>query len=215
MARQRRTSSSRHHPVIIPSSFRHHSVLYCSNVFSLHESPRCDGVGIRGAWSLLSNDPRRFGSPWLLHDEEMKTGKSTCVFADGPSLLYHVALSDVYDQSPPITHAHITGPGSVHQASPATIHARVTSFLKALLVAFEGDVHVAMDGLAPIKNIHTQVNRLRTMAQQGDGESRVFVSVLERIHFSHSPPSMGICQSSTATAVPADPTRPQGATKGK
>ena len=139
-------------------------------------------MGIRGAWSLLSNDPRRFGSPWLLHDEEMKTGKSTCVFADGPSLLYHVALSDVYDQSPPITHAHITGPGSVRQASPAAIHARVTSFLKALLVAFGGDVHVAMDGLAPIEKIHTQVNRLKTMAQQGEVDATTSNSPCKLLH---------------------------------
>ena len=123
-------------------------------------------MGIRGAWSLLSNDPRRFGSPWLLSDEEQSSGESLCVFVDGPSLLYHLAVSDVYD--PPVTEAQFKWSSSIQQASPATIHARVTSFMEALLQVCHGGVHVVLDGLVPAAKILTQVDRLRSMARLGE-----------------------------------------------
>jgi hypothetical protein len=89
---------------------------------------------------------------------------------------------EVYDQSPPLTHAQISKPGSAHQASPAIIHARITSFLKALLVVAGGDVHVVMDGLAPSAKISTQVDRLRTMAHQGEAHANASKSRCKFLH---------------------------------
>ena len=126
-------------------------------------------MGIRGAFSLLSNDPRRFGTPWLLNNNEKSEDESSCVFLDGPSLLYHISIEgDVYDHSPPLTIAQIHRQGAAEQASPAKIHTRITNFLTALLQVCSGHVRVVMDGLAPEEKIPTQVDRLRVMAIQGD-----------------------------------------------
>ena len=125
-------------------------------------------MGICGAWSLLSNDPRRFGSPWLLRNDETSNGRGIHVFVDGPSLLYHVAVSDVYDRFPPLTPAQIRQQTSIQQASPAAIHVRVTNFIHSLLRVCQGELHVVMDGLAPTSKIPTQIDRLRVMAMQGD-----------------------------------------------
>jgi hypothetical protein len=89
---------------------------------------------------------------------------------------------DVYDKSPPLTHAQIVKPGSTHQASPAIIHDRITNFLKALLVVAGGDVHVVMDGLAPEAKISTQVDRLRTMAHQGEAYANTSKSQCKLLH---------------------------------
>lgn len=126
-------------------------------------------MGIRGAFSLLSNDPRRFGTPWLMNNNEKSEDESSCVFLDGPSLLYHISIEgDVYDHSPPLTIAQIHRQGTAEQASPAKIHTRITNFLTALLQVCSGHVRVVMDGLAPEEKIPTQVDRLRVMAIQGD-----------------------------------------------
>jgi len=139
-------------------------------------------MGIRGAWSLLSNDPRRFGGPWLLNSEEKRGGGGISVFVDGPSLLYHVAVSGVYDSGPPLTKAQVQQKSSVPQASPAIIHVRVKNFINALLDVCQGEVHVVMDGLAPDAKITTQIGRLRIMAQQGEKNARNPKSTCNLLH---------------------------------
>lgn len=132
------------------------------------DEPSEDTMGIRGAWSLLSNDPRRFGCQWMLKSDEKNNGEGIHVFVDAPSLLYHVAISDIYDLSPPLTPARIKQKSVIQQASPATIHIRVTNFIRSLLQVCQGAVHVVIDGLAPTSKIPTQIDRLRVMAIQGD-----------------------------------------------
>jgi hypothetical protein len=113
-------------------------------------------MGIRGAWSLLSNDPRRFGKPWNPCGDD---DDEQWIFLDGPSLLYHVAVKDVFDEYPPIVQPPTK---STQQACPRTIHQRVSNFLLALLEAVPSttNVHVVMDGLAPAAKIPTQVQRM-------------------------------------------------------
>ena len=115
-------------------------------------------MGIRGAWSLISNDPRRFGQSCRLSPQEAST-----VLVDGPSLLYHIAITELYDEFPPIFKAQIQQPSLHYQASPATIYQRTRHFLLSL-VSVAGPV----DGLAATCKIPTQVDRLRNMAHQGN-----------------------------------------------
>ena len=96
------------------------------------------------------------------------------MFVDGPSLLHHIAVSTVYDCSPPVKQPHIRQRGFVYQASPSRIYTRITNFMRALLnvLGSQGSVHVVMDGLAPTAKIPTQVSRMKSMAQQGEAKMR-------------------------------------------
>jgi len=142
-------------------------------------------MGIRGAYSLMDEDPLRYGKPWRCNWEEqvekeedegnlaLKTTNRTeakkekepfVMLVDGMSLLYHVASSS----STPAA-------GRSTAASPAaTTRDQLTKFLTQLLRAFppRSQLRIFLDGLAPKLKIETQLDRLRNQAIRGDALAR-------------------------------------------
>lgn len=131
-------------------------------------------MGIRGAWTILSQDPRRFGRPWTVSDDEAtETTTQHLIFLDGPSLLYYVAVCDAFDVFPPISGASCARKTNFkyQQVSSSLICRRITHFLSALLHVAANEeqqvhLHVVMDGLAPVEKIPSQVARLGAMAKE-------------------------------------------------
>ncbi|KAI2501272.1 hypothetical protein MHU86_13216 [Fragilaria crotonensis] len=118
-------------------------------------------MGIRGAWSLVSNDPRRFGEPW-----ECRAVESS-VWIDGPSLIYFLALQPKFDEIATF-HGHYNQRG---QASPASIHRRTNNFI-TVMSRLAKEVHVVMDGLCAPRKIPTQIARMKVAAHQADDAAR-------------------------------------------
>lgn len=117
-------------------------------------------MGIRGAWSLVSSDPRRFGEPWACADDSV-------VWVDGPSLVYHLALQPKFDEIDRF-HEHFNQMG---QASPASIHRRTSNFI-SVLSDLAKEVHVVMDGLCSQSKVPTQIHRMKVAAQSAEGAAR-------------------------------------------
>ena len=118
-------------------------------------------MGIRGAWSLVSKDPRRFGEPWVCSAEE------SIVWIDGPSLVYYLALQPKFEQIQRF-HARYDQHG---QASPASIHRRTNNFI-TVLSNIAKEVHVVMDGLCATSKVPTQVERMKVAAHQAEEAAR-------------------------------------------
>lgn len=120
-------------------------------------------MGIKGAWSLISNDPNRFGETFTLQSCQPT---QTTIFLDGPALLYHVNVNQCYNEYPPSSCVKLCQT----PVSPNTIYSRTTNFLNALqcVVGSAETIHVVMDGLAPSEKIPTQVQRLKQIAIQCD-----------------------------------------------
>lgn len=118
-------------------------------------------MGIRGAWSLLSNDPRRFGESWAC------TADESIIWIDGPALTYYLALQPKFEQLR-CFHGHHNQHG---QASPASIYRRTKNFI-TVLSNLAKEVHVVMDGLGPSSKVATQVARMKVAAEQADMAAR-------------------------------------------
>ena len=118
-------------------------------------------MGIRGAWSLVSNDPRRFGEPWEC------TAVESTVWIDGPSLIYFLALQPKFEEIESF-HGNYNQYG---QASPASIHRRTKNFI-TVLSGLAREVHVVVDGLCTSRKVPTQIARMKAAAQQADDAAR-------------------------------------------
>ena len=120
-------------------------------------------MGIKGAWSLISNEPNRFGETFTLHSSQPT---QTTIFLDGPALLYHVNVNECYNEYPPSSCVKLCQT----PVSPNIIYCRTTNFLNALrYVAGSAEMlHVVIDGLAPFDKIPTQVQRLKQISIQCD-----------------------------------------------
>jgi hypothetical protein len=118
-------------------------------------------MGIRGAWSLVSNDPRRFGEPWECSALE------SVIWIDGPSLVYFLALQPKFDDIESF-HGHSNQHG---QASPASMHRRTKNFIAAM-TRLAKEVHVVMDGLCAPRKVPTQIARMKVAAHQADDAAR-------------------------------------------
>lgn len=120
-------------------------------------------MGIKGAWTLISNEPNRFGEVILLSSDQPT---HSTIFLDGPALLYHVNVNECYDVYPPSSAVRLCQT----PVSPDIIYTRTTNLLKALcsmMVSCER-LHVVMDGLAPTNKIPTQIHRLKQIAIECD-----------------------------------------------
>lgn len=118
-------------------------------------------MGIRGAWSVVSSDPRRFGEPWVCSSAE------SVIWIDGPSLVYYLALQPKFDE---VSRFHERY-NQLGQASPACIYKRTTNFI-TVLTELAKEVHVVMDGACTTSKIATQVERMKVAAQQADAAAR-------------------------------------------
>lgn len=110
-------------------------------------------MGIRGAWSVVSKDPNRFGEAWVCSNQSI-------VWIDGPSLVYHLSLYPKYGNVETFG-CHLNQKG---QASPSDIHKRTQNFI-TVLSNIAKEVHVVMDGVCKSSKTQTQVNRMESNAQ--------------------------------------------------
>ena len=120
-------------------------------------------MGIKGAWSLISNEPRRFGETISFSSNEPV---EATIFLDGPAFLYHVNVNECYDEYPPSPSVRL----GLTPVAPAVIYSRTTNFLAALrsVTAQSEMIHVIMDGMAPFEKVETQVDRFKQIAIQCD-----------------------------------------------
>eukprot|EP00978_Attheya_sp_CCMP212_P025462 scaffold81937_cov51-Attheya_sp.AAC.3 len=100
-------------------------------------------MGVRGLFSLLAQDPSRFGEPWVL-----SSSTATVIHIDGPALLFHLSSG---------------------KASPRLVYERTTCFLETL-GSSAGRIHVVFDGVAhPAKRL-SQIERMKKVAVQCDDD---------------------------------------------
>jgi hypothetical protein len=118
-------------------------------------------MGVRGAWSVVSSDPRRFGEPWVCSVEQ------SVIWIDGPSLVYFLALQPKFDQVDRFHGRY----NQIGQASPATIYKRAVNFF-TVLSQLSKEVHVVMDGVCSAAKIPTQIDRMSAAAQQAEEAAR-------------------------------------------
>mmetsp|Transcript_28383 Transcript_28383/g.41938 ORF Transcript_28383/g.41938 Transcript_28383/m.41938 type:complete len:642 (-) Transcript_28383:70-1995(-) len=111
-------------------------------------------MGVRGAWSVVSNDPNRFGEPWSCSDKSV-------VWIDGPSLVYYLALQPKYESVENFGR-HLN---QIGQASPAEVYKRTVNFL-TVVSNIANEVHIVMDGVCESSKTTTQVNRMKSTAQK-------------------------------------------------
>lgn len=125
-------------------------------------------MGVQGAWSLVSTDPRRFGETWICHDKSV-------VLIDGPSLMYFlIGAKPTTTMLGMHTGAQISAslpPTTKRQTSPFTTYTRTTNFLSNILKVC-GTVHVVLDGLAPESKLPSQIARLKKVAALADTIAR-------------------------------------------
>ena len=124
-------------------------------------------MGVRGVWSLISSDPKRFSTVWNFSDEASGE-KKNIIWIDGPSLLYFIALQPRFQNV-------LTNLGEeidqIGQADPSEIHLRTTNFLWAVMDCCDetAEVHVVMDGLSTgADKIPTQLDRMAKAARIAD-----------------------------------------------
>ena len=133
-------------------------------------------MGVKGLYSILSEDPRRFGERWTLGAQHGDGGTtSTIVYIDGPALLHHLLAAyrgDAVDMSvPPVDDLP---PSLFGQVSPEAVCAMARSFAVSLVTAGASEVHLVRDGLASEYKQEAQMGRLADACRRAGLVARQF-----------------------------------------
>jgi len=143
-------------------------------------------MGIKGLTSLLADDPRRFGTRWILGDStstnrrsssnlsDASTSTATIIYIDGPALLHHLlaAYSSIINgygkNDAPIPPVDYLPPSLFGQVSPEAVYILARAFLRSLLISGAKEVHLCMDGLASEHKTEIQLGRLADACRRAD-----------------------------------------------
>ena len=144
-------------------------------------------MGVKGLFSVLSEDPRRFGERWTLGAQNGDDGTnvsvpSTIVYIDGPALLHHLLAAypslvgssrgDAVDMSvPPVDDLP---PSLFGQVSPEAVCTMAQSFAASLVRAGASEVHLVRDGLASEYKQEAQMGRLADACRRAGLVARQF-----------------------------------------
>jgi len=148
-------------------------------------------MGVKGLFSLLDDDPRRFGSRWTLGahgDDDINVSvPTTIVYIDGPALLHHLLAaysSLIVDGSrgnasvmtvPPVDDVP---PCLFGQISPEAVFVMAQTFAASLVTAGASEVHLVRDGLASEHKQEAQTSRLADACRRADLVARQFARQL-------------------------------------
>jgi hypothetical protein len=118
-------------------------------------------MGIRGAWSLLSKEPNRFGDSWE------SNAKLSVIWIDGPSLVYFLALQPKFEDLNFLRSDSCVQVSQLGQASPSSIHLRTKNFI-SVLCRHAKEIHVVMDGISHQSKMTTKLARMKNSAEHAE-----------------------------------------------
>lgn len=130
-------------------------------------------MGVKGLFSLLANEPSRFGSQWLTDlDSDVH------IYIDGPALHHH--LIECFQRKsglPPSIHLSSLDKSSV-TVSPCTIYKLTRAFFEQLRLSTSNNskIHLVCDGVASLHKGKQQIERITENCELFNQAARSFIN---------------------------------------
>ena len=130
-------------------------------------------MGVKGLYSLLANEPSRFGRQWSTDkDADIE------IYVDAPALHHHFieTVQKRYNLPPSISIKDLDYASAI--VSPCTIYKLTRAFCAQLLQAISKDsiIHFVFDGVASVHKEKQQVARVSENCELFDQAARSFIN---------------------------------------